>query len=71
MEMIPESRPLSLTAQARQFYADRRLAAKWVVAVRFLRSRHLWILDGAHAKWGNAQIEKRGESQSPIRHLAG
>ena len=65
--MIPESRPLGLIAQARQFYPDRRLAAKWVVAVRFLRARHLWILDGARAKWGNAQIEKKGKLNSHPR----
>lgn len=44
----------SLTARARALFPDRRLAAKWVLAVRFLRSRSLWVLDGAQTKWRGA-----------------
>lgn len=36
---------MSLTTQARKHYENRRMAAKWVLAVRHLRSRHLWICD--------------------------
>jgi len=39
---------MSLTTRARRLYSDRRLAAKWVLAVRFLRRENpsRWILDG-------------------------
>ena len=42
---------MSLTRRARKLYANRRLAAKWVLAIRFMRSRRLWILEGARPKW--------------------
>ena len=42
----------SLTRRARDIYADRRMAAKWVLAARNLRARHAWILEGAVSKWG-------------------
>ena len=42
----------SLTRRARDIYADRRMAAKWVLAARNLRARHTWILEGAAPKWG-------------------
>src|SRR5688572_9697673 len=35
----------SLTARARQLFECRRNGAKWVRAVRYLRSRNLWLLD--------------------------
>ena len=42
----------SLTRLARNIYADRRMAAKWVLAARNLRARHAWILQVAAPKWG-------------------
>ena len=42
----------SLTRRARDIYADRRMAAKWVLAVRNLRAHHAWLLEGAAPKWG-------------------
>ena len=45
----------SLTRRARDIYADRRMAAKWVLAIRNLRAHDAWILDGAAPKWGCKQ----------------
>jgi hypothetical protein len=45
---------VSLTTRARKLYADRRLAAKWVLAVRWLRAHSGWVLDGAPSKWRSA-----------------
>jgi hypothetical protein len=42
----------SLTRRARDIYADRRMAAKWVLAARNLRAHDAWILEGAAPKWG-------------------
>lgn len=42
----------SLTHRARDMYADRRMAAKWVLAARNLRAHDAWILEGAAPKWG-------------------
>jgi hypothetical protein len=42
----------SLTRRARVIFADQRMAAKWVLAVRNLRMHKAWILDGAVPKWG-------------------
>jgi hypothetical protein len=42
----------SLTRRARDIYADRRMAAKWVLAARNLRVHNAWILEGAAPKWG-------------------
>ena len=42
----------SLTRRARVIFADRRMAAKWVLAARNLRTNNAWILDGAVPKWG-------------------
>jgi hypothetical protein len=37
---------MSLTRRARKFYPDnRRLAAKWLLSVRYLRARNLWVVD--------------------------
>ena len=35
----------SLTTRARELFANRRNAARWVLAVRYLRARNLWLLD--------------------------
>lgn len=47
----------SLTARARDLYCNRRLAAKWVRSVRYLRSFRpsKWVLDGARTTWGHGQ----------------
>jgi len=52
----------SLTRLARNIYADRRMAAKWVLAARNLRARHAWILQVAAPKWGC----KRRRSQAML-----
>jgi len=45
---------MSLTARAKQLYPCRRNAAKWVLAVRYLRSKNLWIVEGGkRPSWGN------------------
>ena len=36
---------LSLTARARKLHPNRRNAAKWCLAVRYLRRKNLWVLD--------------------------
>lgn len=45
---------MSLTARARQLYDNRRMAAQWVLAVRWMRARGLWIYEGGPAKWRGA-----------------
>jgi hypothetical protein len=42
----------SLTHRARGIYADQRMAAKWILAVRNLRMHSAWILDDAVPNWG-------------------
>jgi hypothetical protein len=44
---------MSLTKRATEMHANRRNAAKWVLAVRWMRSRSLWVLEGGVVKWGN------------------
>jgi hypothetical protein len=45
---------MSLTTRARRLHYKRRDAAKWVLAVRYLRKNNLWLLEGGKApKWGN------------------
>ena len=51
-QVIIISSASSLTRRAREIYADRRMAAKWVLAARNLRAHHAWILEGAVPKWG-------------------
>ena len=46
---------MSLTKYARKLHSNRRNAAKWVLAVQYLRSKNLWILEGAAIKWGNGK----------------
>lgn len=42
-----------LVAQAiRSHPANRSHRAKWIRAIRYLRRRQLWVLDGARASWG-------------------
>lgn len=42
-----------LVAQAiRSHPSNRSHRAKWVRAVRYLRRRQLWVLDGARVRWG-------------------
>ncbi|OGA06684.1 MAG: hypothetical protein A2W68_06710 [Betaproteobacteria bacterium RIFCSPLOWO2_02_64_14] len=53
----------SLTRRARDIYADRRMAAKWVLAARNLRAHHAWILEGAAPKWGCKPSPGRATSQ--------
>ena len=36
---------MSLTAQARKLHPNRRNGAKWVMAIRYLRRKNLWVLD--------------------------
>lgn len=36
---------VSLTSKARRIHPNRRNAAKWVMAVRYLRRKNLWVLD--------------------------
>jgi hypothetical protein len=31
---------------------NRTHQARWIVAVRYLRRKHLWVRDGARASWG-------------------
>ena len=43
---------MSLTQKALQLHPCRRNAAKWVLAVRYLRSKNLWILErGRKPSW--------------------
>jgi hypothetical protein len=44
---------MSLTTQARKLHPNRRNAAKLVLAIRYLRSKNLWVLEGGTVKWGN------------------
>jgi hypothetical protein len=45
---------MSLTTRARRLHYTRRNAAKWVLAVRYLRARNLWLIEnGRPPKWGN------------------
>jgi hypothetical protein len=45
---------MSLTTRARRLHYTRRNAAKWVLAVRYLRARNLWLIEGGRLpKWGN------------------
>jgi len=48
---------MSLTAQARKLHPNRRNAAKWCLAVRYMRQRHLWVLDkfGRKPSWSMPQ----------------
>jgi len=48
---------MSLTTRALTLHACRRNAAKWVLAIRYLRARHLWILEGGKA--GAPAVERR------------
>lgn len=36
---------MSLTSRAKELHPNRRNAAKWVIAVRYLRRKNLWVLD--------------------------
>ena len=36
---------MNLTTRARLVYPSRRNAAKWVLAIRYLRRKNLWVLD--------------------------
>jgi len=36
---------MSLTSRAKALHPNRRNAAKWVIAVRYLRRKNLWVLD--------------------------
>jgi hypothetical protein len=42
---------MSLTTRASALHPNRRNAAKWVLAIRYLRSKHLWVLEGGKATW--------------------
>jgi hypothetical protein len=42
---------MSLTNPAAELHPCRRNAAKWVLAIRYLRSKHLWVLEGGKATW--------------------
>lgn len=45
---------MSLTTRAAALHPCRRNAAKWVLAVRYLRRKNLWVLEnGRQPKWGN------------------
>jgi len=44
---------MSLTKRAAEIHPCRRNAAKWVLAIRWMRSRSLWVLEGGAAKWGH------------------
>ena len=44
---------MSLTTRAAMLHPCRRNAAKWVLAIRWMRSRSLWVLEGGKVKWGN------------------
>lgn len=42
----------SLTRRAVKLHLNRRNAAKWVLAIRYLRSKNLWILErGKRPSW--------------------
>ena len=42
---------MSLTSKAVQLHSNRRNAAKWVLAIRYMRARHIWLLEGGQANW--------------------
>ena len=42
---------MSLTKRAAEIHPCRRNAAKWVLAIRWMRSRNLWVFEGGAAKW--------------------
>ena len=42
---------MSLTTRAMALHQCKRNAAKWVLAVRYLRKRNLWVLESGAAKW--------------------
>jgi len=44
---------MSLTRYARRLHPNRRNAAKLVLAIKYLRSKKLWVLEGGAVKWGN------------------
>ena len=46
---------MSLTKRATEMHTNRRNAAKWVLAIRWMRNRskNLWVHDGGKVKWGN------------------
>ena len=46
---------MSLTQYARRLHSNRRNAAKWVRAIKWMRSKNLWILEGGPIKWGNVK----------------
>lgn len=43
----------ALYRRALQLYRTRKNAEKWLDAVKYLRSRGLWVMDGAKPRWGN------------------
>ena len=47
---------MSLTRRARRLFEDRKSAAKWVLAVRYLRKRGKWVADSSSTppNWGKA-----------------
>lgn len=55
---IKEAR-LPVACRAMELYGDRRNAAHYLRAVRYLRARRIWINDpGTPAKWGIRDITK-------------
>ena len=42
---------MSLTKRAAELHTNRRNAAKLVLAIRYLRSKKLWVLEGGKATW--------------------
>jgi len=43
--IVKQGEEMSLTAQARKLHPNRRNGAKWVMAIRYLRRKNLWVLD--------------------------
>ena len=48
---------MSLTRRAVQLHQNRRNAAKWILAVRYLRRKNLWVMDQFSRKpsWGHVE----------------
>jgi len=44
---------MSLTRYARRLHPNRKNAAKLVLAIRYLRSKQLWVLEGSAVNWRN------------------